>query len=356
MSLELIFLIAVALLPAIVLCCYVYKKDRVEKEPVGFLLLLMFLGALTAFPVVIVSDPINSLIDGFFSLFANKTEDGLYLSTIPYNIYLFVSNTVGVGCIEEGFKWLVLFFVTRNSKHFNSYFDGLIYAVFVSLGFAAFENVLYTLDYGFSTAVVRAFTAVPGHMFDGVIMGTFYSMWNVKNEASKLEKAFADKGVIRIRRPISGKDELILSYVLPVLAHGTYDYLCSVSSWWGTLLFVVLLIVLYVTQFKRISSMSKEDADEVGYAISLVCKKYPDVKRLIDAAVQNMSQPAAPAKPTPAGIRQTHSFSDFDFTPSQPSQSKPAQDNPTNVDSDIFPSGPKKQFRVYFDDSDFMNT
>lgn len=358
-----IVLVAAALLPAIVLGCYVYRKDRTEKEPIGFLLLLMLLGALTAIPVLIVSDPINSLIDGFFSSFAEETATGYYLDTIPYHIYLLVSNTVGVACIEEGFKWLVLFFVTRNSKHFNSYFDGLIYAVFVSLGFAALENVLYTFEYGFSTALIRAFTAVPGHMFDGVIMGTFYSMWNVKNEAAKLENEFKKNGVIRVTTPISGKSELALSYVLPVLAHGAYDYLCSVSSWIATILFIALLVVLYVTQFKRISQMSKEDADEVGYAISLVCKKHPAVKRLIEAAVaQNRSpEPAKPVRTTSTGIRQTHGFNDFDFGIPAPPKSDNTSSNSygtnTGTTSPSASSGQRKPFTVKFDDSfDPFNT
>ncbi len=352
MNLYTIILVAAALLPAIILCCYIYKKDRVEKEPLGFLLLLLALGALIAFPVVMVSGPVNSVIDSFFSIFGVEEDGAVLLNPFLYHIYLFVSNTLGVACIEEGFKWLVLFFVTRNSKHFNSYFDGLIYAVFISLGFAAFENILYTLDYGFSTAVVRAFTAVPGHMFDGVLMGTFYSMWNIKNEASKLERAFMRKGVIKIRKPISGKNELVLSYVVPVLAHGVYDYLCSVSSTLSLILFAVLLIVLYITQFRRISIMSKNDADEIGYAISLVCKKYPAVKMLVESAVQNRgASPAAPApvrSAAPSGIRQTHGLNDFEFA-----GPKPPQDSSNDNSELLFtPEDKKKQIVVHIDDLD----
>lgn len=330
-----IVLVAFALLPAIILCCFVYRKDRVEKEPIGFLLLLLFLGALTAIPVVLVSDPINYAIDSFFTVFATEDGYGYYLDTVPYHIYLLVSNMVGVACIEEGFKWLVLFFVTRKSKHFNSYFDGLIYAVFISLGFAAFENVLYTLDYGFSTAVVRAFTAVPGHMFDGVIMGTFYSMWNIRNEASKIENVFRLNGIIDVKNPISGRKELVLSYVMPVLTHGIYDYLCSVSSWLATVLFAVLLIVLYITQFRRISKMSKNDADEIGYAISIVCEKYPVIKTLICSSAQN--------EPSVSGIRQTHNFTDFEFI------------GPQSPVVDVYSPDMrhiKKSVKVYIDDSE----
>ena len=227
------------------------------------------------------------------------------------------------------------FFFTRKSKHFNSYFDGLIYAVFISLGFAAFENVLYTLDYGFSTAVVRAFTAVPGHMFDGVLMGTFYSMWNIKNEASKIENVFRLNGVIEVKKPISGRKELALSYAVPVLAHGIYDYLCSISSWIANVLFVVLLAVLYITQFRRISQMSKNDADEIGYAISMVCEKYPTIRTLMNESAPNI--------PTSTGIRQTHGFADFEFVGPQ----TPVIDM---YSSDV--SYIKKSVKVYVEDSE----
>ncbi len=332
-----------ALLPAAVLCFYVYRKDRVEKEPAGFLILLLALGALTSVPVLLVSPYINGIIDAVFSLFGTEVDGEIFLGSGMYNVYLFISNTVGVGCIEEGFKWLVLFFVTRNSKHFNSFFDGLIYSVFVSLGFAGLENILYSFNYGFSTAVARAFTAVPGHMFFGVIMGTFYSMWNVKNEAAKLENAFKRKGVMKVTSLISGKPELILSYVLPVLAHGFYDYLCSKQTVLSTIIFYVFLIILYITQFVRISKMSKQDADEIGYAISLVCKKYPAVKALVDAAANQVSQtPEKPAPVTPSGVRRTHSFNDFEFVSPK-----------TEEAPEFTPSSQKRPFKVYIDDSDF---
>ena len=315
MTTETIVLALAALLPAAALCFYVYSKDRVEKEPIKLLFILLGLGALTAVPVLITSPVVNGIIDGIFKSLGEDVNGEIVLGPVMYDVYLLVSNVVGVACLEEGFKWLVLFFVTRNSKHFNSLFDGVIYSVFVSLGFAALENVLYAFNYGFSVAIMRAFTAVPGHMFFGVMMGTFYSMWNVKNEAGKLEAEFSKRGIISVSSPINGKKELILSYVIPVLGHGFYDFLCSQDSSQSTGLFYIFLIVLYVTQFKRIAAMSKQDTSEIGYAIGLVCKKHPAVKAIVDASIQRAAQQqSAPVAPVaPSNIRPTHSASDFEF-------------------------------------------
>ena len=50
MDLNRIALICAALLPAIALCSYIFAKDRVEKEPIGLLLLLFGLGAVSCYP------------------------------------------------------------------------------------------------------------------------------------------------------------------------------------------------------------------------------------------------------------------------------------------------------------------
>ena len=274
-----ILLAAVALIPATVLCCYVYKKDRADKEPIGFLLFLMALGALSAVPVMIASDPINNFIDNFFSRFGTEEGGAVYLSKPLYQVYLFISNTIGIALIEEGFKWIALYFSTKDSKHFNSLFDGVIYAVFVSLGFAALENVEYTFTYGLETGLMRAFTSVPGHMFFGVLMGTYYTMWNVYNEAARLENACISNEIISAKVPyISGKNYLRLSIIFPVLAHGIYDYFCSYPSTLFTVLFYVFLFILYVTQFRRISYISKFDRSELTVANGILVSKYPQLR------------------------------------------------------------------------------
>ena len=94
-------------------------------------------------------------------------------SSTAYNVLLYF---IVVALSEEGFKYLLLKKRTWYSGEFNCQFDGIVYAVFVALGFALWENISYVLMYGLGTAAVRAVTAVPGHACFGVFMGAFYGL------------------------------------------------------------------------------------------------------------------------------------------------------------------------------------
>ena len=63
---------------------------------------------------------------------------------------------------------------TWKNPNFNFKYDGIVYAVFVGMGFAIFENIKYVLEYGLLTGILRAMTAIPGHCAFAIIMGTFY--------------------------------------------------------------------------------------------------------------------------------------------------------------------------------------
>lgn len=299
MSLNEILLVCAALLPAIALAIYIYCKDRAEKEPFWLLALLLIGGALICFPAAFLETIWGDTILSLFSGFAEISEDGtMYLPTILYYIYEFVDNFLNIALIEEGLKWLVLILLTRKSKHFNSVFDGLIYAVFVSLGFAALENVLYVTSYGWSNAVVRALLAVPGHMFDGVIMGYFYSLYHMVKIAHEQERIFKQTGLLRTGAPeFSEKSYLFYSILAPVAAHGFYDFCCSVDSWKATIALLIFVAALYYNCFKQIRAMSRCDVDDKTYAYYLLFKKYPGLAEAIKAfnakvkeAQQNVSQ------------------------------------------------------------------
>ena len=141
-------LIAAAVIPAIVLLRFVYKEDRLDKESPGLLLSLVIFGILSTF-AAIVTEQIGEAILGIL----------LPQSSTAYNVLLYF---VVVALSEEGFKYLLLKKRTWYSSEFNCQFDGVVYAVFVALGFALWENISYVLMYGLGTAAVRAVTAVPG--------------------------------------------------------------------------------------------------------------------------------------------------------------------------------------------------
>ena len=87
-----------------------------------------------------------------------------------------------VGFSEELAKYLFLRLYVYNSKHFDEPYDGIVYAVMISLGFAALENILYVMQGGVSTAIARMFTAVPAHTTFAVLMGFWMGKAKMENK------------------------------------------------------------------------------------------------------------------------------------------------------------------------------
>ena len=152
--------ILAAVLPAWFLLRYIYRHDAVEKEPAGLLASLLLMG--------VVSALCSGVLEGLGEAVLYRLVDpGSPLYTVLLAFFV-------VALVEEGTKFLFLYIRTWRNPNFNYRFDGIVYAVFVSLGFAAFENIQYVLRYGLSVALPRAIFAVPGHMAFAVFMGLFY--------------------------------------------------------------------------------------------------------------------------------------------------------------------------------------
>jgi len=268
-------LVVAALLPAIVLCVYVYKKDRREKEPMLLLLFLAIAGVACCYPASLIGSMLIDIIESFFTI--HRADDGtLYMAKNAFYVYNFLKYFIGVALVEEFLKWISLIYITKNNKNYNSFFDGMIYAIFVSLGFAAFENVSYVIEHGWYVAFMRAFLSVPGHMFFAVLMGYHYSLWNIFDKAGEIERKLVNDGAIpRTLTPFSSQISKRNSLLIPVIAHGFYDFCCTINSVWATVVFYAFIIFLYVHCFRRIKQMSAADRNDVTYAMKLVAKKYP---------------------------------------------------------------------------------
>ena len=271
-------LAVLALLPALILCVYLYIKDRVEKEPLGLLLGLLVFGAVSAFPAGWIEGILDDIITAMFGAIATEQVVGgetyLVLPTSLYTVYQAVSAFIGVALVEEFGKWLVLNVLTRKNRHFNSLFDGVIYGVFASLGFAAIENVLYAFSYGMETVLMRAVTSVPGHMFFGVLMGMYYSFWKVSERARGIERQLAAQGKLTVRNPINATAGKWLSLIVPVLVHGFYDFCLFVGTTFLIVMFYISLVAMYVYCFSRIRRFSKADGGIDAYAMMYITKKY----------------------------------------------------------------------------------
>lgn len=263
-------LIIGALFPAIALLIYIFKKDRAEKEPFGLIALLFFAGMLIAEPAGFVEGLVDPIIRLIFQNSLQIKEGAGLLENIPFYIYIFVDNFYGVALIEEGFKFIALFLITYKNKNFDSLFDGMVYSVTVSLGFAAIENVMYAISYGWGTVFMRMIVSVPGHMFFAVLMGYFYSFWNVFRHVDILEKDAKQKGMISLaRKPIKKEKQLVLAIAVPTIVHGFFDFCLSAESVFFLIVFYIFVIVLYFFCFSRVRKLAKSDV-MYGYLLLTV--------------------------------------------------------------------------------------
>lgn len=223
-----LLLIAAAVIPAIVLMVKVYRSDRLEKESPALLWSLTKAGIFSALIALVAERLLGLLLDALV-----PQTSGLY-DVLLYFLVVAVS--------EEGAKYFLLRRRTWHSAEFNCQYDGVIYAVFVSLGFALWENISYVLHYGLQTAIVRALTAIPGHACFGVFMGVFYGL------AKRCERA---------GNPQRSKAYRLLAVAVPVILHGVYDYIASVNtSVWS---FVAFVAVMFVAAYALVSRASKND-------------------------------------------------------------------------------------------------
>ena len=156
-------LIAAAVLPAIFLLVHVYRADKLEKEPAPLLISLVLYGIAATFIALVLERAGQLSCSGSGS---RRTASRITSSCISASLP-FPRRARSISCSRRR---------TWHSAAFNCQFDGVVYAVFVALGFALWENISYVLMYGLSTALVRAVTAVPGHACFGVFMGVWYGL------------------------------------------------------------------------------------------------------------------------------------------------------------------------------------
>lgn len=220
-----------AVLPALLLMGYIYRQDTAEKEPSWLLASLLFFGVLAA----ICSGAAEQLCEG---LLRRLIDPGSPFYTIILAFFV-------VAITEEGIKLLLLKYRTWRDPNFNYRFDGIVYAVFLSLGFAAYENLQYVLHYGLSVAFLRALLAVPGHLSFAVFMGYFYG----RAKAAQLRGWESTQ-----------KLGLWMAYLSAVVLHGVYDACAMQGSLTAALLFLIFILALYTLTYRLIRRESRLDS------------------------------------------------------------------------------------------------
>lgn len=187
-------LLFIAFVPVTIIILYIYFKDKFEKEPVKLLLKYFLLGAT-------VSVLITIILGFFVSKIVPLTDANSILQQ-------FLQAFIVVALVEEFSKYVIVKFYAQKNKEFNEPFDGIVYAVMVSMGFAALENVLYVFKHGAETGILRAFTAVPAHATFAILMGYFMGKAKFSNNKIALN---------------------LTGLLLATLFHGAYDFFLFIN-------------------------------------------------------------------------------------------------------------------------------
>ena len=212
-----------------------------QKEPGKQLMRAVWYGVGICFPVALFEQVVQTMLfgqGGHPTTLFDTTATAFLVAAIP----------------EEAFKLLALWLVLRHNPYFDEHFDGIVYAVCVGLGFAAFENVGYVLSGSGNwvmVAVSRSLLAVPGHYAFAVLMGYYYSLYHFVNRSTRNK---------------------VLILLAPVLAHGLYDTFCmstTISPVVGSvaaILMVFFCIKMHKFAYKKVLAHIQNDQEGVNMA------------------------------------------------------------------------------------------
>lgn len=201
-----------AIAPGLSLLAYFYLKDRYETEPIHLVIRMFLFGVLLVYPTMVLQ---NAIIEEFGS------------GTIMTSFFL-------SGGIEEFLKWFLLYHLIFRHEAFDEPYDGIVYAVAVSLGFATLENIIYAFLHAssFSALMMRALLPVSGHALFGVMMG--YYMGKAKFVPQKQRRY------------------LWMSLLLPIVWHGAFDYILLVFKTGWIWIMIPVMTFLWLRSIWRV--------------------------------------------------------------------------------------------------------
>lgn len=214
-----------ALAPVFVIIIYIYIKDKYEKESKRILVYTFALGA-------VVSVVITTILYLFFELFLPIPDD--------FSVWQqFIKAFFVVALIEEFSKYVIVKYYNQPRKGFNEPFDGILYAVMVSMGFAAVENIMYVSQGGLEVALLRAFTVIPAHATFGILMGYF------------MGKAKFSKNRIKWN---------LVGLTVAILFHGVYNFFLFINFIPGVFIGAFVSLIIGIILSRNAIKTHQEDS------------------------------------------------------------------------------------------------
>ena len=207
-------IVGIVLVPGILWGWLFYHAQRYKKVYLP-LLLLLFIGGMGSGLLALV---LNHAVEKY-TLF---WPDALWsqITVLGKSIPLFSSGFwFLVGFNEEFSKLLVLLAVVYPSRHLEESFDGILYAVVVSVGFATLENFYYLDQFGLEVVAARTIVTIPAHAFMSVPMGYYVAKSRLLLEAGNEKKFIFYFPMMMI----------IQGWFISAFLHGLYDFFLSLK-------------------------------------------------------------------------------------------------------------------------------
>jgi len=212
-------ILSAGIAPIVAFMSFIYLKDRIT-EPLPMIIRTFIGGALLVFPIMFIQYAILS---------ESPSESNFILSF--FHIAFF----------EEFFKWFIFMFLIYHHPEFDDHYDGIVYAVSISLGFASVENILYLITNGIEYALTRAFFPVSSHALFGIIMGYY------------LGKAKMNKSYQRIN--------ITLAFFIPFVLHGSYNYILKSFTGYWVYILIPFMVGLWIFALHRMKTANNSQIE-----------------------------------------------------------------------------------------------
>ena len=206
-------ILVLSIAPIVACIFWIYLKDKYDREPISVLIKYFSLGILASFICIIL----ERLLDKLF-----------LLQGIRYVLY---TSFIVAGLTEELVKIIILIPNLIKEKYFNEKLDAIIYSVFLSLGFATIENIIYigyeSYDYVIQLSLSRAIISIPAHIMFAISMGYYLGKYKFeKNKSNKIKY-------------------ILMSIFIPITLHGIFDFILMIVYRWSIVIFIVYVIFLW---------------------------------------------------------------------------------------------------------------
>ena len=223
-------LVIPVILPIFFWAAYHYHKDRHLPEPLGHLLLTFLFGVLAA-------GISQSLYLGLEPL-GLRYDAGFLAETNSWGLLAYALLVIGP--VEELSKLLLFVLVVVRFKEFDEPLDGIIYASFIGLGYAAIENWQY-LDYLTPLeAIARGFASPVVH----IVFASIWGHW--------IGRAYLAKQSII--------PATLIGFGIAAALHGMYDFMVLLQPYSALPCAALLIVAVWIWRLRLMRRLHRQAA------------------------------------------------------------------------------------------------